>query len=44
MIKPKISPEIAPTDEPLLQNNDPKKAGANCAMITNEIKPMETNE
>jgi hypothetical protein len=26
-----------------LQNNAPKKEGANCAIITKDTKPMETN-
>jgi hypothetical protein len=27
----------------LFQNNAPKKEGANCAIITKDTKPMETN-
>jgi hypothetical protein len=29
--------------DPLFQNNAPKKEGANCAIITKDTKPMETN-
>jgi hypothetical protein len=33
----------APFFDPLFQNNAPKKEGANCAIITKDTKPMETN-
>ncbi len=37
-------PYLAPFDEPLRQNKPPKKAGANCAINTKDINPIETNE
>ena len=42
IINPIIMLYMAPKREPLLQNNAPKNAGANCAIITNAIIPIET--
>jgi hypothetical protein len=41
--KPRIIP-VSTFLDPLFQNKAPKKAGANCAITTNETRPMETNE
>ena len=37
-------PNFAPVADPLLQKSPPKKAGANCAINTNEINPIETKD
>ena len=43
-IKPLTKPAKAPFLEAPFQYIPPKKIGANCAIATNAIKPIETSE